>query len=113
MLTTAAIDVDANATGTDSATFKISDAKPYLPIVTLSAEGNAKLSKLLGEGFKRLVYWNKYKVIPNNIVEIAVNNEEKYIRELLDLSYQGDKRLFVLSYNNTAGNDQASIDTFR
>ena len=46
MLTTAAIDVDANATGTDSATFKISDAKPYLPIVTLSAEDNAKLSKL-------------------------------------------------------------------
>ena len=67
----------------------------------------------MGEGFKRLVYWNKYKVIPNNIVEIAVNNEEKYIRELLDLSYQGDKRLFVLSYNNTAGNDQASIDAFR
>ena len=43
----------------DNATFTITDAKLYVPIVTLSAEDNAKLSKLLGEGFKRLVYWNK------------------------------------------------------
>ena len=27
-------------------------------IVTLSAEDNVKLSKLLGEGFKRYIYWN-------------------------------------------------------
>ena len=47
------------------ATFKITDAKPYVPIVTLSAEDNTKLWKLLGERFKRLVYLNKYKVIPN------------------------------------------------
>ena len=38
-----------------TATFKITDAKLYVPIVTLSAEDNAKLSKLLGEGFKRFV----------------------------------------------------------
>ena len=55
-------------------------------IVTLSAEGNVKLSKLLREGFKKPVYWNKYKVIPNRIVEIAANNEEKYMRVLLDSS---------------------------
>ena len=72
-----------------------------------------KLSKLLGEGFKRPVYWNKYKVINNKIVEIAANNGEKYIRELLDSSYQGVKRLFVLVYDNTAGNDQVSIDSFK
>ena len=46
MLTTAAIDADADATGADTATFKITDAKRYVPIVTLSAEDNAKLSKL-------------------------------------------------------------------
>ena len=50
-----------------------------------------KLSKLLGEGFKRPVYWNKYKVIDNKVVEIAVNNEQNYIRELLNSSYQGVK----------------------
>ena len=96
-----------------AATFKITDAKRYVPIVTLSAEDNAKLSKLLGEGFKRSIYWNKYKVIDNILVQIAAINEEKYIRELLDSSYQGVKRLFVLAYDNTAGNNQVSIDTFK
>ena len=86
----------------NTATFKTTDAKLYVPIVTLSAEDNAKLSKLLSEGFKRPIYWNEYKVIPNKIVEIAANNGEKYIRELLDSSYQRVKRLFVLVYDNTA-----------
>ena len=63
VLTSAAIGANANATGADSATFKITDAKLYVPIVTLSAEDNVKLSKLLGEGFKRSIYWNKYKVM--------------------------------------------------
>ena len=46
-----------------TAIFKITDAKLYVPIVTLSTEDNAKLSKLLGEGFKRSIYWNKYLTI--------------------------------------------------
>ena len=45
-------------------TFKMTDAKLYVPIVTLKTGDNAKLSKLLTEGFKRAVYWNEYKVIP-------------------------------------------------
>ena len=60
-------------------TFKIIDAKLYVPIFTLSAEGNTKLSKLLTAGFKRSVYWNKYKVIDNISVHNASNNEEKPI----------------------------------
>ena len=51
MLTTAPIGANANATGADGATFKIIDANLYVPIVTLSAENNAKLSKLISEGF--------------------------------------------------------------
>ena len=62
VLTTAAVDANANATGADSATLKITDAKLYVPVVTLSTEDNAKLAKQLSEGFKRPVYWNKYKV---------------------------------------------------
>ena len=60
----------ANANKT---TFEITDAKLYIPIVTLSAEDNAKLSKLLSEVFKRTIYWNEYKVIENKVVEIAAN----------------------------------------
>ena len=41
-------------TAATTATFKITDAKLYVPIVTLSAEDNAKLSKLVAEGFKDL-----------------------------------------------------------
>ena len=44
--------------------FTITDAKLYVPIVILSSENNAKLLKLLSEGFKRPVYWNKCKIIP-------------------------------------------------
>ena len=75
--------------------FTITDTKLYFLILTLSAEGNVKLSKLLGERFKRSVYWNKYKVIPNKIYDA-----NEYIRELLDSSYQGVKRSFVLAYDN-------------
>ena len=64
-----------------TATFKITDAKLYVPIVTLSTEDNAKLSKILSEGFKRPDHWNKYKIIPNKAYD-----ENNYIRELLDSS---------------------------
>ena len=89
MLTTAAIGANANDTGADSTTLEIIDAKLYAPVVTLSAEGNAKLSKLLGEGFKRSVYWNRCKVIDNKEVKTTDANAEKHIRERLDSSYQG------------------------
>ena len=77
-------------------TFKITEAKLYVPIVTLSAKDNVKLSKLLNDGFKRSIYWNKYKAIPNKD-KVGTNDRPKYIRERLDASYQGVKRLFVLT----------------
>ena len=60
------------AANANKATFKITDTKLYVPIVTLSAEDNAKLSKLLSEGFKRTVYWNEHEVIDNKIVEMLL-----------------------------------------
>ena len=56
---------------------------------------------------------NKCKVIGNKTLELAANNEEKSIRELLDSSGRGVKILFVLAYNNIEGNNQVSIDSFR
>ena len=61
----------------NTTTFKITDATLYVRIVTLSAEDNTKLSKLLSEGFKASVYWKKYKVIDNIPVQIATQNEKK------------------------------------
>ena len=80
VLTTAAIGANTNATGADGATLKITDAKLYVPVVTLSAEDNVKLLKQLNEGIKRPVCWNKYEVIDNEVVQIVDANEEKHIR---------------------------------
>ena len=90
-----------------NSTYKITDAKLYVPIVTLSIEDNSKLTKLLSEGFKRSVYRNKYKVIPNKTYE-----ENNYIREFLDASYQGVKRLFALAYDNT-GNNPVTANSYK
>ena len=75
----------------DAATFTITDAKLYVPVVTLRTEDNTKLSKSLNEGFKRSIHWNKYKVIFKDY-----NNE--YIRERIDASFQGVNKLFVFPY---------------
>ena len=98
-------------TAANTVTFKITDAKLYLPIFTLSIGDNSKLIKLLNDEFKRPIYWNEYKVTPNKIVEIAAIIKEKYVRPLLDSSCQGVKRLFVLIYDNTVGNNQVSVDS--
>ena len=41
--------------------FTIKDTKRYVLVVTLSANDNQKLSKLLSKWFERSVYWNGYK----------------------------------------------------
>ena len=46
---------------TTATTFKITNTKLYVPIVTLSSKDNVKLVKLLEEGFKRPAYWNEYQ----------------------------------------------------
>ena len=43
-------------TAANTASFRITDPKLYVPIVTLSIEDNSKLTKLLNEGFKRPIY---------------------------------------------------------
>ena len=45
-----------NPTG---ATFKITDAEMYVPIVTISTENNNNLLELLKTGFKRTFKWNR------------------------------------------------------
>ena len=91
-----------------ASTFPIIDAKLYVPIVTLQIADNAKLSKLLSEKFKRPVHWNKYKIISNKTY-----NDNDYIRELLDASYQGVKRLFVVAYRDRGGANTITPDSHR
>ena len=89
-------------------TFMLTDAKLYVPFFTLSTEDNPKLSKLLSEGFKGPLYWNKYKVIPSK-----PNDTNAHIGELLDASYQEVKRLFVLAYRDTGGANRVTANSHR
>ena len=41
-------------------TFSITDTKLYVPVVTSSNQGNARLLEQLKFGFKTTINWNKY-----------------------------------------------------
>ena len=108
ILKTAAIGANANDTGADGATCKITDAKIYVPVVILSTEDSTKLAKQLREGFKKPFYWDKYE-----ITDKKSYNSGATIKELLDYSDQAvKKRLFVLAYNNTDAN-RVDADSFK
>ena len=81
-------------------TFKITNTKLYVPIVTLSSKDNVKVVKLSEEGFKRPVYWNEHQT---KIESRNLDNND-LTRFPLDASFQGVRRLFVLAFNNTTVN---------
>ena len=64
-----------NDKDSDNIVFTIKDTKLYLSVITLSAKDNKKLSKLLGKGFERSVYWNEYKTNSENK---NLTNEYRY-----------------------------------
>ena len=87
----------------NSAKFELTDAKLHVSIVTLSTKDSANLTKQLREGFKRSGYWNSHKTRPAQVIEKGKN-----LYKLLNASFQGVKRLFVLAYAiATGGNDEA------
>ena len=73
-----------------AAILKITDTKLYFLVVALLKEDNMKLAKQLGDGFKRSVYWNKYKMIHNER-EDHLNNGVSNIRKMLYSNSQGVK----------------------
>ena len=62
ILTWSSTCVITNSTGTGR--FAITDTKVFVPVVTLSAQDNAKLLQQLKSGFKRIIDWNKYQLDP-------------------------------------------------
>ena len=74
--------------------FAITEAKPYVPVVTLSTQDNAKLLQQLKSGFRRTINWNKNQ---SNLKTYAQN---RYLNPLVDPSFQGVDRRCVLSIEN-------------
>ena len=75
-------------------TFEITDTKLYVPVVTLSTQENAKFLQQLKSGFKRTINWNKYLSKP----ELLARNPN--LNHLVEPSFQGVNRLFVLAFEN-------------
>ena len=84
--------------------FAITETKIYVPVVTLSTEDNAKLLQQLKSNFKRKINWNKYE---SSVKTFAQN---MYLNYLINPSFQGVNRLFVLSFENE--NDRVSHATY-
>ena len=80
----------------EGTTFKITETILYAPVVTLSTQGNAKLLAQLKSGFKRTISWNKYLSKP----ELLRQNPN--LNHLVEPSFQGVNRLFVLAFQNDA-----------
>ena len=49
--------------------FKITNTKLYVPDITLSTQGNAKLLQQSKSGFKRIINWNKYQSDPKTYLQ--------------------------------------------
>ena len=85
-------------------TFTIAETNFYVPVVTLSTQNNVKLLLQLKLGFKGTISWNKYPSKPELLTQNANLNH------LIEPSFQGVNRLFVLAFENDA--QRTSIKRF-
>ena len=74
----------------------ITDTTPYVPIVTLSTQDNSKLFQQVKSRFKKAIKWNKYQSI------VTTERQNLYLNFLINPSFQGVNRIFVLSFKNDA-----------
>ena len=94
--------VITNSTGAGK--FKIIQTKRYVPVVTLLTQDNSKLLQQLKSGFKKIINWNKYESSPKTYTR------NRYLKHLINPSFQGVNRLYVLSFENE--NDRTSHLTY-
>ena len=71
--------------------FSITDRKLYIPIVTLSIQNNAKRLEQLKSRFKGTI---KYQL------KVSAERQTQYLNFLIDPSFEGVNRLFVLSFED-------------
>ena len=77
-----------------NATFKIKDAKLYVPAVSLSTENDKNFLAQLKSEFKRTIKWNKYRS------EMKTQTKTINLIHLIDLAFNKVSVLFVLSFEN-------------
>ena len=77
-------------------TFSMTDTKLYVAFVTLLTQDNAKLLEQLKSGFKRTINCSKYQS------KMSAERKRQNLDCLVDPSFQGVNRLFVLPFENEA-----------
>ena len=86
--------VKSNATANQATAFAIKDTKLYVPVVTSSTKENSKPLQQLKSRLKHTINWK-------NIIQKQTNKifQNPYLDFLIDPSFQGVNRLFVLPLN--------------
>ena len=77
-----------------NATFKITDTKLYVPVVTLSTKDDNNFLEQLKSGFKRTIKWNTYRS------EMTNKTKTNHLNHLIDATFIKVNKLFVLSFEN-------------
>ena len=92
ILTWSSTCVITNSTG--AGRFAITDTKLYVLVITLSTQDNSKLLQQLKSGLKRVINWNK------SLSKTELLAQNPNLNHLVEPSFQGVNRLFVLTFEN-------------
>ena len=87
-----------------SATFKITDTKLYVPVVTLSTKDDNNFLEQLKSGYKKTSRWNKYRS------EMINQTKTNHLSHVIDPKFIKVNRLFVLSFENEE--DRTSLSKY-
>ena len=88
--------IAANNVAAQATTFPMTDTKIYVPVVTLLTQDYVKLLEQLKSGFKKTINWNNYQP------QVSPERQNQYLDFLVDPSFQGVNRFFVLLFENEA-----------
>ena len=77
-----------------NAIFEITDAKLYVPVVTLSTQDNSKLLQQIKSAFKRVINRNKY------FSKLELLRRNSNLNHLVEPSFKGVNKLFALAFEN-------------
>ena len=97
-------DADPAIVAPSGATFKITDTKLYVPVVTLSKEIDTKLLEQLKTGFKRTIKWSKYRS------QMTIQPQNNNLSYLIDPTFTNVSRLFVLPFQRIAQENNTTKD---
>ena len=95
---------DVAAIQTTGTTIQMNNAKLYVPVVTLSKNGNIKFLENMKQEFKRTISWEKYSF------EITTQSKYNNLDCLIHPTFRNINRLFVISFKN--GKDDSTRDSF-